>query len=65
MTRATEPYADSRETGPPMRQWNARLLDSPSNRMEASGYLWEGWTYLVGNVEKEPWQVWIQGWESQ
>ncbi len=41
------------------------LLDSPSVRLEAAGYLWEGWSYMLANVEKEPWQVWIQGWEAR
>lgn len=36
----------------------AGMSAGPGNRMESPGYLWEGWTYILGNVEKEPWQVW-------
>lgn len=34
----------------------------PRNRLEAMGYLWEGWTRHFYLWELEPWQIWPRPW---
>jgi hypothetical protein len=36
------------------------VANPPNNVMEAPAYLWSGWTWALGYVEREPWQIWVR-----